>query len=159
MKTILTPQEVLNLAFAAGEHLPAEALCREQIVAAEERYVRPILGRGLYEKLLDGEYAELCAEYVRPLAAYATKRLVLPQLKIRIALCGVVEPRPEGWQSASEEALEAADRALRLQIESLSRRLHGQLETLHKAGSLPDYRPEESIRNRCCNHGGLIQIL
>lgn len=159
MKTLLTAHQVLDLAFAAGEHLPPEALTRAMIAAAEERYVRPLVGDSLYQDLLAGAHEAFSADYIRPLAALGVKRLLLPQLKLRPALCGVVEPKAQGWQAASEESLEAADRALALEIEALSRRLHKELERRHAEGELEAYRPEENIRNRCRNHGGLFQIL
>ncbi len=159
MKTLLSTQQVLDLAFAAGEYLPPEAITRAMISAAEERYIRPIVGRNLYQHLLEGAYEELSDNCIRPLAALGVKRLLLPQLRLRPALCGVVEPKAQGWQSASDKSLEAADRALRLEIESLSRRLHEELERRHAEGSLEEYLPEENIRNRCRNHGGLLQIL
>lgn len=159
MKTILTPQQVLNLAFSAGEYLPPESLSETLIAAAEERYVRPILGRRLYERLLEGEHADFSSRYIKPLAAVGAKRLLLPQLRLRACPGGVVSPKTEGWQAASEESFHTADRALRAEIETLSRRLHEELERLHAEGSLPDYDPKENIRNRCRNHGGLLQIL
>lgn len=159
MKTILTPQQVLNHAFTAGEYLPPEAISESLIITAEERYIRPIVGRELYQKFLEGAYADFSSTYIKPLAAVGVKRLLLPQLKLRATLCGVVEPKAEGWQSCSEESLSQANRTLQLQIESLSRRLHDALETEHKEGRLPDYIPETNIRNRCRNHGGFVQIL
>ncbi len=159
MKTILTPQQVLNLAFAAGEYLPPDALSEPLIVAAEERYVRPLVGRSLYEKLLDGAYEEFSVHYVKPLAAVGVKRLLLPQLRLRACAGGVVTPKGEGWQSASEESFATADRALRSEIETLSRRLDAELRRLHAEGALEEYDPKENIRNRCRNHGGLLQIL
>lgn len=159
IKTLITPQEVLKLAFTAGEYLPDSALSLSQIAAAEERSIRPLVGQRLFAELLEGEHETLCDDYIKPLAAHCVKALMLPQLQLRTGACGVVSGEGGAWKSASQEAIVVARTALKQEIGALSGRLHRELERLHTAGELAAYEPEASIRNRCRIYGGLVQIL
>lgn len=171
MKTLMTTQEVTDLAFTAGEYLPASTLNPGQIAAAEEQCIRPIVGPKLFDELLtctaesnsnpntENPHKALLDDYVKPLEARCVKALMLPQLQLRTGACGVVSGEGGAWKSASQEALTSARKALKREIEALSRRLHRELERLHAAGELAAYEPEKSILNRCRIHGGFVQIL
>ncbi len=159
MKILTTIQQVLDHAFTGTEYFPPEALSTAQIAAVEELFLRPVLGTTLYTSLLNGSYPELCSELIHPVVARCIKRLLPAQQRLRIGSCGIAEPSGNGWRSASDEALRKAGKALDVEIEGLFRRLHRELETRHKAGELPEYCPEENIRNRCRIHGGIVQIL
>lgn len=44
MKTLITPLQVLRLAFGEGEYLPPESVTEADIAAAERRYLVPVIG-------------------------------------------------------------------------------------------------------------------
>ena len=54
MKTLITPEQVVALAYADGEYLPPEQITGADIAAAEERRIVPVVGRGLYGRLQIG---------------------------------------------------------------------------------------------------------
>ena len=54
MNTLVTPLQVLKLAFGEGEYLPPEIIAEADIAGAEQRHIVPVVGRALYEKLLAG---------------------------------------------------------------------------------------------------------
>ena len=159
MQRLIAPERVVELAFSEGEFLPRERISETQILLAEERYLRPIVGQTLYEALGDGEYAEFCKEYVEPLLAYGVKYLLLPELRVYVGACGVAEPSGVGWRSASEESFSALREGVKSQLKSLRRRLNQALGREHEAGRLPLYDPKENILKRCRIDGGLVQML
>lgn len=48
MTTLVTPREVIDLAFADGGYLPPEAIGTVDIAAAEARYLLPVTGPALW---------------------------------------------------------------------------------------------------------------
>ena len=63
MTTLVTPREVIDLAFADGGYLPPEAIGTVDIAAAEARYLLPVTGPALWQKLAEGEYPTLREEF------------------------------------------------------------------------------------------------
>ena len=72
MNTLVTPLQVLKLAFGEGEYLPPEIIAEADIAGAEQRYIVPVVGRALYEKLLAGSYPDFRTEYLASPAALFT---------------------------------------------------------------------------------------
>ena len=64
MNTLVTPLQVLKLAFGEGEYLPPEIIAEADIAGAEQRHIVPVVGRALYEKLLAGSYPDFRTEYL-----------------------------------------------------------------------------------------------
>ena len=73
MTTLVTPREVIDLAFADGGYLPPEAIGTADIAAAEARYLLPVTGPALWQKLAEGEYPTLREEFAAPAAACAVR--------------------------------------------------------------------------------------
>ena len=157
MKTLITPQEAVVLAFADGEYLPPETLTEVQIKAAEERYIRPVTGRALYERLLEGAYEELRTEFAAPVLAIGVRCMVQPALRMRLGACGAAMPDGAAWRAASDTAFEDGCRSLKRQLSALVRRLSDELERRREA--YPEYEPRENVLNRCRIYGDLVQIL
>lgn len=158
MQRLITPERVIELAFPRGEWLPSEHIPSLLILHAEERYLRPIVGKTLYAALLEGDYTAFAEEYIHPLLACAVRYLLLPELRVSVGATGVAEPSAEGWESASEEAYTALRRALRGQLCTLRHRLSEALEEQYHQGLMPEYLPDKNILNRCSIHGGVVQI-
>lgn len=66
MKTLITPESVFRLAFSRDELLSPSVVMPSDIVAVEERHIRPVVGEALYSALAEGRYADLMEEYVAP---------------------------------------------------------------------------------------------
>ena len=159
MKTLITPNRVIELAFGVGEYLDSGSISQTTILSVEQQRIKPVIGESLYEKLLLGEYTSLCEEFIHPIIALCVKLKVMPQLRIRIGPCGICEPSGEGFNPASDRAIYTSRRTLRNQIQSLLQRLNMELERLHLLGELPEYNPKTNILNRCRIYGDIVQNL
>lgn len=156
MNTLITPLQVLRLAFGEGEYLPPETVTEADIAAAEQRYLVPVIGQALYEKLLDGSHADFRTEYLAAPAALFTRLALQPRLDIRTGQCGTTAPKTACGQPADKTALRELQRALRAQARTLLRRAAGHLRTHRK--EFPEYAPEKDILERCSTDGGFVQI-
>ena len=65
-RLLITPQEVLDRAFCSGEYLPPERISEELILAATERYIRPVTGVRLLEAMASGAHADLKSDFLLP---------------------------------------------------------------------------------------------
>ena len=156
MKTLITPLQVLRLAFGDGEQLPPQTVAEADIAGAEQRHIVPVVGPALYEKLLAGAYPEFRDGYLAAPAALFTRLTVQPRLDIRTGQCGTSAPKTAYGQPAAETALRTLRRSLRVQARTLLRRAAEHLRT-HR-NEFPEYDPENDILNRCTTDGGFVQI-
>lgn len=157
MKTMLTKAaEVIALAFAESEYMPDAAVSPAEIAVAEERYIIPVTGRKLYEKMLEGKYESLRDEYVVPTVAFFTRLGMQPLTDLRSGRFGTVAPRSDYYQPAERQQLLDLRQSLLHKGRTMQRRLSEHLE-LH-ADDYPEYLSEENILNRCSTDGGIVQI-
>lgn len=155
MKTLISPAQAVALAFTDGEYLAPEAVGESDIAAAEQRYIVPVVGRALHEKLLAGSYTGFTAEYLAAPAALFTRIAIQPQLDIRTGQCGTVVPKSTAYQPADAQSRRELHRSLRRQARTLLRRAAEHLEA--HAAEFPEYAPENNILKRCTTDGNLIQ--
>lgn len=155
-KTLTTQTQVIELAFAEAEYMPATAVSPAEIAVAEERYIIPVTGRALYEKMLEGDYPELRDEYVAPAAALFTRLGMQPMTDLRSGRFGTVAPTSDYYRPADRAQLLDLRQSLLHKGRTLQRRLSDHLQ--HNGGLYPEYSPEENILNRCSTDGGIVQI-
>ena len=155
MNTLVTPLQVLKLAFGEGEYLPPEIIAEADIAGAEQRHIVPVVGRALYEKLLAGSYPDFRTEYLASPAALFTRAVLQPRLDVRTGQCGTVAPKSAAYQPAGTQALCELQRSLRRQARTLLRRAAEHLET--HAAEFPEYDPHKNILNRCTTDGNFVQ--
>ena len=110
MKTLITPLQVLRLAFGDGEQLPPETVAETDIAGAEQRHIVPVVGRALYEKLLAGSYPDFRNEYLAAPAALFTRLAIQPRLDVRTGQCGTSGLRAIAtcrcvWQSSAKSTV------------------------------------------------------
>lgn len=156
MKTLISPAQVLRLAFGEGELLPPRTVAPADIAAAERRHIVPVVGCALYEKLLEGEHAAFTADYLAAPAALFTRFVVQPRLDIRTGPCGTTAPKTDCGQPAGDPAARRRQRALLAEARTLLRRASEHLRAHREA--FPEYDPEHDIFNRCTTDGGFVQI-
>ena len=82
MNTLVTPLQVLKLAFGEGEYLPPEIIAEADIAGAEQRHIVPVVGRALYEKLLAGSYPDFRTEPAGDTARRHLRRALLAQARM-----------------------------------------------------------------------------
>lgn len=156
MKILITPSQVLALAFNGGEYLSQSAISEADIIAATARYLQPVVGQELLEALQDEEYEGLLAEYVAPALAFAVRNLVQPSLTLRTGDSGVTAPKTDASTAAERHALIALMHSIKSRMRELIVRLSDHLNS--HADSYPEYNPKLNILNRCSIDGGLVQI-
>ena len=156
MITIIDEKKVLQLAFADADYLPREIISSSDIVAAQERYIVPILGQRLTAMLLEGEYQELAEYYVAPALAFATRLIIQPTLNIRLCEGGLVALHGEGMEQPNQKAVSALVRSLKIRTRQLLKRLSAFTE--RNATNYPEYDSKSNIFNRCSIDGGVVQI-
>ena len=131
MKILIEPQRVISLAYAHGEYLPANSISQSDIITAQSRYILPVVGDALSQRLTDGDYPSLMSEYIAPaLAEY-------------VRYVANVEQYP-------------ADRTTLKKAQELLLRLSDHLES--NAESYPEYNPTCNVLKRCSINGGFVQI-
>lgn len=156
MQTLITPKQAVALAFSDGEQAPAGAVTDSDLAAAEARYIVPVIGKSLHEKLLAGAYPELLAGYVAPAAALFARVVAQPRLGISTLPGGLAAPRSDGYQPAAEAAVRRLQRMLRGKARTLLRRAAAHIAAY--SDDYPEYDAEQDIFNRCRIDGDLIQI-
>lgn len=156
MNTLISPVQVLRLAFGDGEYLPPESVAASDIAAAEQRWIVPVIGQALYEKLLAGSYADFTAGFLAAPAALFTRLTLQSRLDIRTDRCGTTAPKSAYTQPADADARRALQRSLRSEARTLLRRAAAHLAA-HRS-EYPEYDPENDIFNRCSTDGNLVQI-
>lgn len=154
MTPLATPCEVIDLAFADTGYLPADALSPADIAAAEHRYIVPVTGRRLWQRLAEGAYPELKEDYVLPAAASAVRLAVQPTLDLRSGLGGTTVPRTSASQPAERERIAAARRSLRARLSVQLRTLSDHLDSHRK--EFPEYDPATDVLRRVLVAGGIV---
>ena len=103
MTTLVTPREVIDLAFADGGYLPPEAIGTVDIAAAEARYLLPVTGPALWQKLAEGEYPTLREEFAAPAAACAVRVAMQPALDLHGGAGGTTVTKSSACQPAGQQ--------------------------------------------------------
>lgn len=156
MQTLITPRRAAELAFAAGEQAPPGAITAADTAVAESRYLVPVIGRALYDRLAGGAYPELLSEYLAPAIALFARLTAQPRLDTGTVPGGTTVPRSDDFQPAGEAALRRRHRALREQARTLLRRAAAHLDA--HAERYPEYDPRRNILKHCRIDGDLVQI-
>ena len=156
MKSLITSEKVISLAFGDGEYLPPEAIGTADIVAAERRHILPIVGQELYDRLHEGAYPDLVEEYVAPALAMAVRVMVQPALNVRTGQAGLVMPSTSHAVAAHTEATRALQRSLRARRQVMLRRLSDYLKTCR--ATLPEYDAAHDIMQHVNIDGNIVQI-
>ena len=144
MTTLVTPREVIDLAFADGGYLPPEAIGTVDIAAAEARYLLPVTG----------EYPTLREEFAAPAAACAVRVAMQPALDLHGGAGGTTVTKSSACQPAGQQQLAASHRALRNRLSALLHALSDHLDA--HPSDYPEYAPEKNVLHRVLIAGGLV---
>ncbi len=69
VKTLISPIEVIEYAFVAGEYIGEGVITEPFIAAAQQRYIEPIIGKRLLGAIVGGKYEDLRVDYIAPTLA------------------------------------------------------------------------------------------
>lgn len=154
MRLIITPEKVAETAFCAPDFIQPEAVSEATILAAQQKFVRPVLGDALYEAVCGGAYPAMTEAFLRPPLALYVKMLMLPSLAVQAGGAGIVEVNSRNLARAGEGKLRSALRRLRCDARALMRRAVRHIESA--PADYPEYDPTNNILNRCSTEGGLV---
>ncbi len=155
MTTLITPQTVVAIAFGGEEFLSPQRITTADITAAVERFLVPVMGRALIEKLVVGEYSALLEEYVAPAAAFAVRTLIQPTLNVRTGDAGAMIPQGDNTQAAPQSMLKTLQLSLKNRTSTLLRALSNHLS--QNSSLYPEYDPRNDILKHCSINGGFVQ--
>lgn len=155
MKTLITPEQVIAIAFSESEHILTSTISPADIAAATDRYILPIMGQSFINSMLAGRYAEVLSDYVAPALAFGVRVIVQPTINVRTADVGLVAPTGEVIRAASQSAAEALQHSLKIRMRQLLRRLSRHLSSVGYA----EYDKTKDVLNRCSIDGGFVQTI
>lgn len=161
MKPLISPAEVIRLAFGSNYSLHERDIPESTILAAQYRLLRPMVGRTLYSRLVSEEEATATAPSITalaerlrtPLALYVVA-LLLPSLAARVGSLGVVRLEGEGFESADEATVARLCSRLRHDADALLDEATDYL--LDNPTLYPDYNPHADIRRHISLSGGIL---
>lgn len=156
-QNIITPAEVIAIAFSDGEYVATEVVTDTDITTAIERWIIPITGRALLDAVREGKYTDLKEEYITPAVALCTRLVVQPRLNVQTSQLGLSVPIGSHRRAADAKARKELKRALVLRAQTMRKRLSAYLE--QHAAEIEEYRSEDNILTRCSCEGGLVQII
>lgn len=156
MEKIITPQEVVKLAFTDGEYLSPEVIAEADIDAVVERWILPVVGASLIKAVATGAYAEFAEGYLKPTLAAYVRLEVQPRLNVATSQMGLTIPTTTHRKVADEALRRELMVALKRRAEALRRRMSRYLDD--KADEMPEYIPSENVLKRSSCYGGFVQI-
>ena len=130
--SIIEPSEVRLIAFAGVAGLPDEVVSATNIEYAISRYIEPVMGHKLLERVSKGEYEQLKKCYLQGVVAQYVRYV-------------------SGYDAQSEAAC----------VLARARQMLGELSShLESNRALyPEYDGAKNTLNRCKIHGNMVQIL
>lgn len=131
IKTIIQPDRVLALAYSDAPYTPLQMITPAAIIAAQQKYIQPVVGKEMIEALLEDRYIPLFEDFVAPALA----------LYVRFVVDG---PGAPNHKSILQRARE------------MNRRLSDHLE--ENKSKYPEYETVNNILKRCTLGGGFVQI-
>ncbi len=151
MNSLITPDEVIKLAFSPTEQIKPSAIVESKIIAAEEKYIRPVLG-GLFEALKEGKYPELLDEYIKPALAYYVRYGVIPDLSLKLNNMGA----QTAFTGHTNAATDKQRGEMRMQAKDDADALLSKALRRISNGDYLEYNPEKNVRGKVIMNGGLI---
>lgn len=145
MKTIITPANLLGYIFTSEEYYSSSVVTNTDVSIAESRYLLPIIGEELYNRLLAGAYVELRDEYVAPMLGAWVRYIVEPLLAER---CGV------------DHGATAVDRVRQRHLKAMATTLSHRLSDYLNANkdNFEEYNPCDNPLNHCSIDGDIVQV-
>lgn len=153
---IITPAEVLALAFSDGGYLPPDVIAHEDIEAAIERWVKPIVGEALLDAVQSGGYAEFGQDILKPAIAFCVRWAVQPRLNAPTSQLGLAAAVGSGVKSADKSLREELIRAVKVRARTALKSMSEYLEA--HAAEMKEYDTKQNVLNRCSCDGGFVQI-
>ncbi len=153
MKLLITPSEVVELAFGGPDEVRDGMVNEAVIRSAQRKFIRPVLGT-LCDALAEGNYADLLDDYIKPPLALYVKMLVLPALSAQTGGLGVVRYDGDGVEAVSDESVVRLRRRLRSDADALLRIAVERIEASPE--KYPEYDVAGNVLHRVSLLGGVV---
>lgn len=129
IKLLMSPTEVVDYGFATGEYVAEGAITQNHILAAQQRYMSPVLGEKLTQAVASGTYESLREEFIAPTLGTLAR----------------IEANLAAYPPTTVERQRA-----KLFLRTLSDYLNANAELF------AEYDPHENVLNRCELVGGFL---
>ena len=156
MKTLITNEQVISLAFGDGEYLSPSVVLDSDIDSAAHRYLLPIVGKELYKEMLQGSHATLLSDYVAPALAMAVRTMIQPALNVRTGQGGLHIPSSARSDTSIKTTSQALQKSLCRRRQALLKRLSNYLK--RNAAKFPSYDVGCDAMQKCSINGGYVQM-
>lgn len=156
MKNVITNEQVISLAFGDGEYISPEVILDSDIALAADRHIIPVVGKELYQEMLNGSQSALLKDYVAPALAMAVRTIIQPALNVRTGQAGLSISSSLRSDSSTKSAINTLQRSLRNRRQALLRRLSNYLK--NHASEFPSYEVSRDAMQRCSIDGGYVQM-
>ena len=154
MKNLITPAEVIELAFSPHDQVEPSIITGARIGTAQLRFLRSPLGN-LYSALSDEKYEEFVKNWIKPALAHFAKYNVLLHLSVCIGNEGIIRNQPLSGEAADYTEIARLRKEARRTAKSL---LRETLEYIRaNPEKFPEYKPEECVRRKKeIREGGIV---
>jgi len=150
---LITPEEILELAFSPVDQIDPQVLTHSRIEAARLKFLVPVFGE-LCSLLGTERFAYLLNGFVKPALAFFVKYAILQELAVRIGNDGITQiglpdqqpAEPALVESLRRDSLHAGHLFLRRGLEYLRR---------HES-EFPELKMKRYRRVRREMHGGIL---
>jgi hypothetical protein len=158
MKTnIISPSEVVAVAFSDGAYLPPEVIAEEDIAVAVARWITPVVGEGVLQAVAEGKYPELKSDYLLPAIAHHTRLLVQPRLNCATTPMGATVVGTSTQRLPTDPMLRGLMRSLRERARHSLKRLSAYMDA--SSEQIAEYKTKCNVLKRCSCDGGFVQVL
>ena len=154
MKTLITPAEVSALCFGGDSNITAGFITDSVIIAAQRKYVFPVLGEGLWAAIEQERYARLVSDYIKPALALYVKYLVLPSISSQTGMLGVVRYGGQNFSGADSQNFVRLLKSVKTEADALLKVCSEHIESSNAA--YPEYNPEQNVLNSVAITGGVV---
>lgn len=81
---LITPAEVIRMAFTPREIINPESVRTLKIDIAQEHFIRPRVGDDMFEEMTDGLHTEFVEEYIKPALAQFVRYGVITEMAVKM---------------------------------------------------------------------------
>ena len=152
MKLIISPKEVVDIAFQDSPNITEIRISETDIIAAQTKFIKPVLGK-LYEGLQNGQYPELMP-FIKAALANFVKLSIIPKLSVSLGNIGIVQPKADMFASANQETLITLKNAAKTNAYNMMKLAINHIETNPEL--YPKYSPNDNILNRVSIASGFV---
>lgn len=145
MKTLISSEEVVELAMSGDAAFRSTSVNEAVILAAQQKFLRPVLN-DLYTAIEAGRHRDLLDRYLKKSLANYVKYLLLPSVAAQVGASGVVQPSGQNLIPANDKALSRLMKRIRSDADTLLAVAVEHIEA--HAAEYPEYDPHKNILHR-----------